>query len=313
MWKASAPSNIALIKYMGKESAVGNVAVNPSLSMTLSAFLTNVEIEPISGGEDRWEPLPSSAPLRAESTKRFVNFFTRIKQEREIAGSFLIRSGNNFPSDAGLASSASSFAALTMAAFQAFASVSGKPSPSLSEQAMVSRTGSGSSCRSFFSPWCAWEAREIGPVPSRLPDLTDLVAVIDSGFKKISSSEAHKRVQASALFEGRPERASTRQREIKTAMASGDLKRTAEIAWAELWDMHSLFHTASPPFFYFSPLSLAVLRWAERSWEETGTGPITTVDAGPNVHLLVPTAEKDRWRRELLAAVPGISLLESRA
>ena len=82
MWKASAPSNIALIKYMGKESAVGNVAVNPSLSMTLSAFLTNVEIEPISGGEDRWEPLPGSAPLRAESTKRFVNFFTDRKSTR---------------------------------------------------------------------------------------------------------------------------------------------------------------------------------------------------------------------------------------
>lgn len=313
MWKASAPSNIALIKYMGKESSGGNVAVNPSLSMTLAEFRTSVEIESLANGEDRWEPLPGSAPLRAESTKRFVDFFTRIKREREVPGAFLLRSGNNFPSDAGLASSASSFAALTMAAFQAFAAVTGKPAPGAAEQALVSRTGSGSSCRSFFGPWCAWEGREIGVVPSKLPDLTDLVAVIDTGFKKISSSEAHRRVQTSPLFEGRPQRANTRQRDLKLALAAGDLKRTAEISWAELWDMHSLFHTSDTPFFYLSPLSLGVLRWAEVSWEKTGSGPITTIDAGPNVHVLVPTAEKERWRRELLAAVPEIQVLESRA
>ncbi len=286
MWKASAPSNIALIKYMGKESGGGNVAVNPSLSMTLDAFRTSVELELAPDG-DRWEPLAGSTPLRAESTKRFVEFFTRLRKEAAIPQSFTIRSGNNFPSDAGLASSASSFAALTMAACRAFSELSGKPLPSPAAQAMLSRTGSGSSCRSFFGPWCAWEGNEIGTVPSRLPDLTDLVAVLDTGFKKVSSSEAHRRVQTSPLFEGRAARARQRQVDIKNALATGDFRRTAEISWAELWDMHSLFHTSDTPFFYLSPATLQVLRWVEERWEKRGAGPIATIDAGPNVHLLV--------------------------
>lgn len=312
-WKASAPSNIAIVKYMGKEnSGAGNVATNPSLSMTISAFRTTVEIESVPGGADRWELLPGSAPLREESAKRFLAFFTRIKGEHEVSGSFLVRSGNNFPSDAGLASSASSFAALTMAACETFAAVKKQAPLPLAQQAMISRTGSGSSCRSFFGPWCAWEGSQIGALPSKLTPLVDLVAVADTGYKKVSSSEAHKRVQTSPLFAGRPERARRRMQESKDALASGDYRRLAEISWADLWDMHSLFHTSEPPFFYLSPASLAVLRWAEERWEKRGHGPITTVDAGPNVHLLVPETEKEEFKREL-EAIPGISLLESPA
>lgn len=314
MWKASAPSNIALIKYMGKETGGGaNQAVNPSLSMTISAFRTSVEIERLGEtGEDRWALLPGSSPLREESAKRFLAFFTRIKQEQEVKGSFLVRSGNNFPSDAGLASSASSFAALTMAACQAFAELKKVPLLPPDQQAMISRTGSGSSCRSFFGPWCAWEGAKIGTVPSKLPPLLDLVAVIDTGYKKVSSSEAHKRVQTSPLFEGRAGRARARQEAIKLAMAGGDYRKTAEISWAELWDMHSLFHTADVPFFYLSPLSMAVLRWSEERWEKKGHGPIATVDAGPNVHLLVPASESAEFRSEL-EAITGVTVLESPA
>lgn len=314
MWRASAPSNIALIKYMGKESGgSGNVATNPSLSMTISAFRTTVEIEKLSdAGADRWELLGGSTPLRAESAERFLKFFTRIKTEQEVPGSFLVRSGNNFPSDAGLASSASSFAALTMAACQAFAAIQGKAPLAPESQAMISRTGSGSSCRSFFGPWCAWEGTKIGTVPSRLPALVDLVAVIDTGYKKVSSSEAHRRVQTSPLFEGRPARARSRQDALKAALAAGDYRKTAEISWAELWDMHSLFHTADIPFFYLSPLSMAVLRWSEERWEKKGHGPIATVDAGPNVHLLVPESEKAEFRAEL-EAIAGVQVLESPA
>lgn len=311
-WKASAPSNIALIKYMGKESGTGNVATNPSLSMTISAFRTTVELEKSSGNEDRWELLPGSTPLRSESAKRFLDFFTRIKKEQEVDGAFVVRSGNNFPSDAGLASSASSFAALTMASCQAFATLKGVPSMPLEQQAMISRTGSGSSCRSFFGPWCAWEGTKIGAVPSKLPELVDLVAVLDTGYKKISSSEAHKRVQTSPLFEGRPGRAQSRMTAIKAALASGDYKKISEISWAELWDMHSLFHTSDVPFFYLSPLSMTVLRWSEDRWEKKGHGPIATVDAGPNVHLLVPAQEKAMFRAEL-EAIPGVTVLESQA
>ena len=147
-WKSSAPSNIALIKYMGKEP--GNQATNPSLSMTLADFRTEVEIVRADAATDYWRPLPNSAPLRESSTERFVKFFQRLKNDAGVTGSFELRSGNNFPSDAGLASSASSFAALTKTAYLAFSELTGRPLPKPEELARISRTGSGSSCRSFF-------------------------------------------------------------------------------------------------------------------------------------------------------------------
>ena len=311
IWKGSAPSNIALIKYMGKESGGGNRSVNPSLSMTLSAFRTSVELEEIEG-DDRWRPLPGSAPLREESTKRFVDFFKRLKAEAGLTQGFEIRSGNNFPSDAGLASSASSFAALTRTALTAIAEKKGTKIPSPLEMARISRTGSGSSCRSFFEPWCRWEGDNVSAVPSRLVPLIDLVAVMDSGFKKVSSSEAHKRVQSSPLFEGRVPRAQKRQLDLEEALKVGDYKKTAELSWEELWEMHSLFHTAQPPFFYMAPETLRVLRWAEDRWEKTGRGPITTIDAGPNVHCLVPVEEAAEYRAEM-AKIDGIRVMESLA
>ncbi len=307
--QATAPSNIALIKYMGKEGE--NQGVNGSLSMTLSSFRTDVELEQKTGA-DQWSPLPGSAPLRQESTQRFVDFFQKLKNQNGIQESFWIRSGNNFPSDAGLASSASSFAALTKASLELFAKMQNRPAPSPVEMARVSRTGSGSSCRSFFAPWCRWEGDDIRAVPSALPNLVDLVAVVDGGYKKVSSSEAHKKVRTSALFTGRVERAQNRLGKLEVAMKEGNLQKVAELSWEELWDMHSLFHTAVPPFFYFAPQTISALRWAEDCWEKRGKGPITTIDAGPNVHFLVPELEVDEYRREL-EKLPGMKILESPA
>ncbi|NUM89334.1 MAG: diphosphomevalonate decarboxylase, partial [Bdellovibrionales bacterium] len=304
IWKNSAPSNIALVKYMGKEA--GNVATNPSVSMTLEDFRTFVEIEPLPGEtHDRWEPLPDHPPLKAGSTDRFLRFFGKLKADAGVDGSFLLRSGNNFPSDAGLASSASSFAALTRTAWDAFSDLTGKPVPPSGILARESRAGSGSSCRSFFSPWCSWNGDEIQAVPSRLPRLVDLVVVAAGDFKKVSSSEAHLRVQTSPLFRSRAERAGTRWRDALDAIAAGDFRRTAEISWAELWDMHSLFHTSEPPFFYFAPLTVAVLRLVEELWEKNGTAPIATIDAGPNVHLLIPEEEAATLRLELESRLPA--------
>jgi diphosphomevalonate decarboxylase len=310
MWKSFAPSNIALIKYMGKEP--GNLATNPSLSMTLSDFRTEVEIVKVPNGTtDYWRPLPNSAPLRESSTERFVKFFQKLKNEAGIKDFFELRSGNNFPSDAGLASSASSFAALTKTALTAFSEISGNALPSALEMARISRTGSGSSCRSFFSPWCTWENEAIAPLETKLPPLIDFVAVIETGFKKVSSSTAHQRVRTSALFPTRSERVANRMRAITKAMQGGNFQNVAEISWAELWDMHSLFHTSEPPFSYFAPGTISLLRWVEDLWEKEGKGPIATIDAGPNVHMLVPESERDRFRKLLQAQ--GVPFVESRA
>jgi diphosphomevalonate decarboxylase len=149
-------------------------------------------------------------------------------------------------------------------------------------------------------------------VPANLPKLVDLVGVVDDGFKKVSSSSAHQRVPTSPLFAGRVERATKRIERIERAFLSADYRAVAEASWEELWDMHSLFHTSVPPFFYFSPGTVRLLRWAEDEWEKTGDGPITTIDAGPNVHFLIPEEKAPAYRAKL-KDLPGVQWAESRS
>ena len=303
-WLATAPSNIALIKYMGKTDASKNRPTNGSISFTLRGLRSIVELESTAEGLDRWQPLVSyegkkleTIVLSEKGAARFLAHLAKIKERFGYQGSFIVRSANDFPSDCGLASSASSFAALTMAALDAVSDLTGKPAPTAAEAAEISRTGSGSSCRSFFGPFAQWDSSgEVRAVPEvGFIDLLHQVVVVDETLKEVSSSKAHERVTTSALFKGRPERAEERLTSLKAALAKNDWRGAFEITWAEFWDMHALFETSVPSFGYMTAGSLEVLRTVRAlSWDVHGDGPLVTMDAGPNVHLLYRNDEAGR-------------------
>ena len=294
MWKSHAPSNIALIKYMGKIKTAGNRPTNPSLSYTLSHFITEVQIEKAS--KDSWEPLEKKGfyvRLSEHGRERFLQFFSDLKKQFKIKGNYVIRSANNFPSDCGLASSASSFAALTKAAYAVAQDEGDVKKMAAKDLSKIARTGSGSSCRSFFAPWALWQ--DEGAEPTELPfgDMLHQVAVIEESEKLVSSSEAHKRVNSSLQFEGRPARAEVRLKELMQALQKEDWKAAFEITWAEFWDMHALFESSQPSFGYMAAGSMEVLNMARKMWMAEGDGPLVTMDAGPNVHLLYRKDQKD--------------------
>lgn len=334
-WTATAASNIALIKYMGKiehsaaggagsvtgsgsvqsavavGSAVKNRPTNTSLSFTLPHLLSYVQLEhDASLVRDQWEPLTSfegksfgKLELSEKGALRFLSHLQLLKSHYGFAGFFRVRSANGFPSDCGLASSASSFAALTKCAIQALASLTGKPEISTEEAANFSRLGSGSSCRSFFAPWSVWTPERVSDVPElkAFGDLLHQVVVVDERVKAVSSSEAHKRVTTSALFAGRPERADVRVKEFVDALKKDDWRGAFEIAWAEFWDMHALFETSKPSFGYMTGGSLEVLNFVrDQLWTADGTGPLVTMDAGPNVHLLYRNNEQSKTQARKL-------------
>lgn len=284
---AEAPSNIALIKYMGKTNSGKNRPTNSSLSYTLEHLRSRVEISP--AHHESWEALEQSGwfslQLSSKGQNRFLQHWRFLKEALGIEGQFFIRSANNFPSDCGLASSASSFAALTMAA-QELAVIQGKAKLARGELADLSRQGSGSSCRSFFSPWSVWDADGARGIDFHWQYLNHQAVVVDENIKTVSSSEAHQRVTSSALFVGRPERAEDRRQQLMAALVQGDWKQAFSIVWAEFWDMHALFETSHPVFGYMTPTSLQVLRILQRVWEERDDGPLVTMDAGANIHLL---------------------------
>lgn len=290
-WLATAPSNIALIKYMGKTETHLNLPSNPSISYTLDHLQTWVELELTDAEQDLWQPLvhPELYPLQLsdQAQQRFLRHLQRLKQHFGYSDRhFIVRSANTFPADCGLASSASSFAALTRCACQALAELTHQPIPSPTEQANLSRQGSGSSCRSFFSPWAYWHTTGVEPIELPYPQLIHQVIVIANQAKSVSSSQAHQAVTTSMLFQQRPQRANQRLQKFILSLQQKDWQQAYEIAWQEFWDMHALFETADPPFGYLVSDTLLVLNNLRQLWQTLGDGPLITLDAGPNIHLL---------------------------
>lgn len=298
VWKNSAPSNIALIKYMGKIEGQKNQATNKSLSYALEHLRTFVEITLDNKlQEDQWQPLIGhglySLELSEKGRKRFLDHFLFLKDKWGIKNNYLIKSANNFPSDCGLASSASSFAALTKTAADCFGVL-----VSELELAKLSRLGSGSSCRSLFGPWVSWHQDEIQNIElNHFQKLYHIAVIVEAHKKEVSSSEAHTRVVTSSLFEGRIMRAEKRLHDLLAALQSKDWKKSYELCWSEFWDMHALFETSTPHFGYMTEGSLKALRLTEKIWSEYQDGPIVTMDAGANVHLLLRDDQIDLARK----------------
>lgn len=289
-WSASAPANIALIKYMGKLDGSKNLPLNASLSYTLDHCRTFVEIEISETGSDSWQPLeiPKSSPMQLSERgkSRFLEHLHFIKNHFNFSGAFIIKSANNFPADCGLASSASSYAALTLAACTAIASIKQLQPLSTVEMARLSQAGSGSSCRSFFEPWCIWQENTVAPIDFAYQKLLHQVVIVDNEKKSVSSSEAHKRVQSSALYIGRKQRAEARLSALLVALSTKNWRDAYTLCWQEFWDMHALFETAAEPFSYMTAGSIEILTKVRQIWQKFADGPIATMDAGANVHLL---------------------------
>lgn len=289
MITGQAPSNIALIKYMGKIEGSGNKPTNASLSYTLPHLVTEVRLHEIGGARDEWAPLRKdgfAAPeLSEKGREKFLGHFARLKRAWDLRGSYRIESANNFPSDCGLASSASSFAALTRAAANLREEKNGTTS-SAEEMSVLSRKGSGSSCRSFFAPWALWENEGAEPVELGYPDLLHAAVVISAETKGVSSSEAHLRVATSPRFEGRVERAHQRLRDLTGALKERNWAESYRLCRDEFIDMHELFETSAEPFKYRTRESADVTDACQHLWNFKNDGPLVTMDAGPNVHLL---------------------------
>lgn len=325
--RVRSPANIALVKYMGKSSVEGNVPMHGSLSMTLKELTTDLVVQVRPAGArpsliraSHFDGRPLQVSTKFE--KHFWKTFDHASEWLERFGipsqsgvvSVEVDSHNRFPADAGIASSASSFSAATLGALAARAEPEAfqraLASPDFRRAvAALSQGGSGSSCRSFEGPWVIWDESGVRVLPSQLPEMTDLVVVVSEGKKAISSSQAHLDVLTSPLFRGRVERVRGRLAECARAIEQGDRRRLAVLSWIESWEMHSLFHTSAKPFTYFAPETIAVLKFVEQEVYSENP-PIVTMDAGPNVHILIPTEEAHAWEEHLMSRFPSAILLK---
>ncbi|KAI9696984.1 MAG: diphosphomevalonate decarboxylase [Candelina mexicana] len=311
----TAPVNIAVIKYWGKRDPSLNLPTNSSLSVTLSqkdlrtlttascsssfpkesdTLLLNSEPQDVSGA-------------RTQACFRELRSLRRHFEQQDSTlpplSTYPLRivSENNFPTAAGLASSAAGFAALV----RAIADLYQLPATP-TELSRIARQGSGSACRSLFGGYVAWQggtrddgldsmALEIAPA-SHWPDMCALILVVSAEKKTVSSTAGMQTtVKTSTLF---PKRAQEivpqRMREMEQAIKARDFETFAKITMRESNSFHATCLDTDPPIFYMNDVSRAAIRAVEEINTKAGRVVAAyTFDAGPNAVIYYLSSSYD--------------------
>lgn len=284
---AFAPSNIALCKYWGKRTTELNLPINGSLSISLGQLGTNTTLKLAENGADtlslNGKNLLADNPFY-QKVFAFIDLFRR-SQNLPICA----ETQNTIPTAAGLASSASGFAALTLAINDFFNL--NLPLPVLSAFA---RMGSGSASRSVYTGFVEWhKGTQADGMDSHATALNTTwqdfrigIVQVSSAEKKINSREGMNRtVNTSVLYQQWQTQAERDLSTIRHAIINQDFTHLGEAAEHNALSMHATMISAYPPVLYWQPETIAVMHtvWQLR---DKGIAVYLTMDAGPNVKLL---------------------------
>lgn len=308
---AAAHPNIAFIKYWGNSDDRLRIPANGSLSMNLAGLQTKTTVE-FRSQLDSDRVILNGNPLSGKGLTRVVDFLDLVRglsQRKEHAE---VISENNFPTGAGIASSASGFAALSLAASRAAGLDLDKTALS-----RLARKGSGSACRSVPGGFVEWQAGEsdrdsfaFSIAPPGHWDLHDCIAIVSEEHKAVGSTKGHQSANTSPLQAARVEDAPRRLDQCRKAIKERDFSAFARIVEQDHHLMHAVMMSSQPPLFYWLPASVQVML-SVRNWRDQGIPVCYTLDAGPNVHVLCPaSAVGDITAR--LKDLPGVKkVLES--
>jgi diphosphomevalonate decarboxylase len=297
---AKAPANIAFIKYWGKKDEKLRLPMNNSISMNLSEVYTTTSVEFSKNLKSDTLKIDGKFPEDKEK-ERVVKHLNLIRSLAKTDLKARVESRNNFPKGTGLASSASGFAALTLAA-------SGAAGLNLSEKelSIIARLGSGSACRSLpdgFAEWKAGDSSETSYAYSLYPpnywDICDVIAIVGEASKKVSSTEGHVLAESSPFFRARISGMPKKVNEIKKALKEKDFTRFGEILEEEAVNMHAVMMTSKPALYYWLPETLITIISIIK-WRDEGLESYFTIDAGPNVHVICQAKYAPRIKRRLV-------------
>jgi len=290
---ARACANIALVKYWGKRDAALNLPAAGSLSLALGALVTETTVA--------FDPELANdvidldgQPARADAAMRVSAFLDLVRAQTGVQIRARVTSKNEFPTASGLASSASGFAALALAATKA----GGLDLPPR-ELSILARRGSGSAARSVFGGFVRMHAGVASedafaePIDTPLAQRVRMViAVIGGGVpKQYASREAMEHTaRTSPLYRAWLDLVPQDLEAVEGALARGDLEQLGTIAEANALAMHATALAARPGLVYWRPATLAVIAQV-RGLRECGVAAWATIDAGPHVKVL--TSEED--------------------
>jgi diphosphomevalonate decarboxylase len=301
---AEARTNIALVKYWGKRDAALNLPAVGSLSLTLDGLSTRTEV--------RFDPSFAEDTLAldgkpAAPDARVSRFLELVRARAGLTARAAVVSANNFPTAAGLASSASAFAALALAATHA-AGLRLAPR----ELSLLARRGSGSAARSIFGGLVEMHRGERAdgedayaePIASDW-DLRLVIGVTAEGPKQTLSTDGMRHTAETSpyyrawLLTSEPDLA-----EARRAIAARDLEALGVVTERSCLAMHASALAARPAVVYFSGATVEGYRTVQ-ALRQRGVPAWFTCDAGPHVKALTDAAHADEVTRAL-GALPGV-------
>ncbi len=283
---AKAPANIALIKFWGKRDEKLRIPMNNSVSVNLSSAFTTTSVQ-FRKSLNKDKITLNNHPLNNLESERITTHLDRIRKLAKLSLKAEVITINNFPQGSGIASSASGFAALSMAGAKA-------AGLNLNERqlSVLARLGSGSACRSIPNGWVEWKAGEKSEESfayslhdSKYWDVCDLIAIVSKKRKAVGSSEGHTLALNSPFYKSRLIGLDDKITKIKTAINNRDFCQMGEIVEAEALNMHAVMMTSIPALLYWTPETLQLMQNII-DWRKSGLKSYYTIDAGPNVHIL---------------------------
>jgi diphosphomevalonate decarboxylase len=304
---AIAHPNIALAKYWGKVDAPTNLPAVPSLSMTLDAMSTRTSVG-FGPGLDTDRVVINGRSATVAEARRVTALLDRVRAEAGLRTRAWVETANDFPTGSGLASSASGFAALALAATKA----AGLEWDS-AKVSDLARQASASAARSIFGGFVTLargkpdtEFLSAEPLTGSV-DWPVAISVVITTFqpKEVGSTEGMTHTRAtSPYYDAWIARAPEVFERARRAVVARDLDALGKAAEESAFAMHACAMAASPPLVYMSPVTLAVVERV-RGLSRAGIAAYVTMDAGPQVKVLSSAADAPRIA-SVLRDLPGV-------
>jgi diphosphomevalonate decarboxylase len=285
---AIAHPNIALIKYWGDIDSELHIPANGSISMNLSGLSTRTMVS-FHPSYQQDELILNGEETKDKALERVTTLLNLVRRMAGITTFARVESQNNFPVGAGIASSASGFAALSLAASRSAGLILNEK-----DLSRLARIGSGSACRSIPGGFVEWQPGHddadcfaYSIAPPDYWDLADCIAIVSTEEKLTSSFVGHSLAETSMLQSVRVTDAAHRLSLCREAIRRRSFPALAEIVEMDCILMHAVMNTSSPPLFYWHPGTVEIIQ-AVQNWRKAGLPVCYTIDAGPNVHVLCP-------------------------
>lgn len=307
---ARAHTNIALIKYWGKTDPKLIIPQNSSLSLTLEPFYTDTTVQFLPTLDQ--DQISIDGQLLTDAAGlRVREFLDLVRQRAGIQTFARVASTNHVPTAAGLASSASGFAALAAAASKAAGL-----ELSLPELSRLARRGSGSATRSIYGGFVEWQKGHNDADSLALPfqenidfDIQMIAILLDPRPKKVASRAGMAQVVAtSPYYAAWPPTAEKDLLAMKAAILKKDLNLIGQLAETNAMKMHATTLSANPPFTYFEPETLQAIEIIQ-NLRNNGISCYYTMDAGPNVKVICSAKETPAILAQLRQHFPADHLL----